>query len=226
MSKLILVRHGESVWNKQNLFTGWTDVDLSEKGIEEAKNAGNLLKNENFDICFTSVLKRAIKTANNILNISGKTNIQKIQDWHLNERHYGALQGLNKTETAQKYGEEQVKLWRRSYNIKPPLLDEDDERNPKKDPKYKNITEPLPLTESLEDTVKRVIPFYESTILPLLKDNKNILIAAHGNSLRALCMYLEKISPDKIIELNIGTAQPFSYEFDNKMNIINKYTYK
>ena len=225
MAKLILVRHGESVWNKQNLFTGWTDVDLSKTGIEEAKNAGNLLKNENFDVCFTSVLKRAIETANNILEITGKTNIKKIQDWHLNERHYGALQGLNKKETAQKYGEEQVKLWRRSYDIKPPLLDKNDNRNPQKDPKYNNITEPLPLAESLEDTVKRVIPFYKKNILPLLKENKNILIAAHGNSLRALCMYLENITPEKIIELNIETAKPFSYEFDNNMNIINKKTY-
>ena len=225
MVKLILVRHGESIWNKLNLFTGWTDVDLSETGIKEAINAGNLLKNEDFDICFTSVLKRAIETANNILNITNKTNIKMIQDWHLNERHYGALQGLNKQETTQKYGEDQVKLWRRSYNIKPPLLDENDERNPQKDIKYKDITESLPLAESLEDTVKRVIPFYEKKILPLLKENKNILIVAHGNSLRALCMYLEKITPEKIIELNIATAKPFSYEFDNNMNIINKKTY-
>lgn len=225
MAKLILVRHGESIWNKLNLFTGWTDVDLSETGISEAKNAGDLLKNENFDICFTSVLKRAIETANNILDVTNKINIPKIQNWHLNERHYGALQGLNKAETAEKYGEDQVKLWRRSYNIKPPILDENDERNPKKDTKYKDITESLPLAESLEDTVKRVIPFYETTILPLLKENKNILIVAHGNSLRALCMYLEKITPEKIIELNIATAKPFSYEFDDNMNIINKKTY-
>lgn len=216
MSKLILVRHGESVWNQKNLFTGWTDVELSEKGVSEAETAGELLKNEIIDVCFTSVLKRALKTAEIILKISDKTNIPQIHDFHLNERHYGALQGLNKKETAEKYGEDQVKLWRRSYDVRPPLLDKKDERNPLFDEKYKGIDPScLPLAESLEDTVARVIPYYNKEILPKLIEGKNVLVVAHGNSLRALWKHLSKLSNDEIINVNIPTGSPFVYKFDN-----------
>ena len=229
MYKVVFVRHGESVWNKLNLFTGWTDVELSDKGIEEAKNAGNLIKKNNifdFDICFTSYLKRAIHTLNNILFVIDREWIPVVKDWHLNERHYGALQGLNKKETADKYGDNQVKLWRRSYNIKPPELNIDDKRSPQKDIKYLNIKEKLPLSESLEDTVKRVIPFWSDYIKPEILKNKKILIVAHGNSLRSLIKYFNKMSDDEIVEVNIPTGIPFVYEFDNNFNVINKYYLK
>ena len=175
MSKLILVRHGESVWNKENLFTGWTDVSLSENGIEEAKKAGSLLKGEKIDVCYTSVLTRTLETAKNILESAELTNVPQIHDWHLNERHYGALQGLNKAETAEKYGADQVKIWRRSYDVKPPLLEKDDKRNPAFDEKYKDLKpEELPLAESLLDTVNRVVPYYEKEILPRLQNGGNV----------------------------------------------------
>ena len=222
MVKLILIRHGESVWNQKNLFTGWTDVELSEKGIEEAKHAGSLLKSEKIDICFTSVLKRTLQTAENVLKAADRTGLQQIHDWHLNERHYGALQGLNKAETAAKYGEYQVKIWRRSYDVKPPFLDENDERNPAFDNKYKNLNIKLPLAESLADTVDRVIPYYKDVILPQLKSGKNVLVVAHGNSLRALWMYLSNLSPEEILEVNIPTGTPFAYEFDENMNLKSK----
>ncbi len=222
MVKLILIRHGESVWNQKNLFTGWTDVELSEKGIEEAKHAGTLLKSEKIDICFTSVLKRTLQTAENVLKAADRTELQQIHDWHLNERHYGALQGLNKAETAAKYGEDQVKIWRRSYDVKPPLLDENDERNPAFDDKYKNLNIKLPLAESLADTVDRVVPYYKDVILPQLKSGKNVLVVAHGNSLRALWMYLSNLSPEEILEVNIPTGTPFVYEFDENMNLKSK----
>lgn len=227
MSKLILVRHGESVWNKENLFTGWTDVSLSENGIEEAKKAGSLLKGEKIDVCYTSVLTRTLETAKNILESAELTNVPQIHDWHLNERHYGALQGLNKAETAEKYGADQVKIWRRSYDVKPPLLEKDDERNPAFDEKYKDLKpEELPLAESLLDTVNRVVPYYEKEILPRLQKGENVLVVAHGNSLRALEMYISKYTPEEIVELNIPTASPFVYEFDDAMNVTNSYYLK
>ena len=222
---LVLVRHGESVWNKENLFTGWTDVDLSEVGVEEAKKAGILLKEEgyNFDVCFTSYLKRAIHTLNYILNEMDLEYLPVYKDYRLNERHYGALQGLNKSETALKYGEEQVKIWRRSYDVCPPSLKEDDPRNPKLQKAYKNINKNLlPLTESLKITVDRVVPFFNEKVKPLLEDNKNVIIAAHGNSLRALVKYLEKISDEDIVNLNIPTGVPLVYELDDYYNVISK----
>ncbi|MBR4495554.1 MAG: 2,3-diphosphoglycerate-dependent phosphoglycerate mutase [Acholeplasmatales bacterium] len=222
---LILVRHGESLWNKENLFTGWTDVDLSEKGIEEAKNAGLLLKKEGikFDVCFTSYLKRAIHTLNYILEEMDLEYLPVYKDYRLNERHYGALQGLNKAETAKKYGEEQVKIWRRSYNVCPPALEENDPRNPALQEAYSKIDKRnLPLTESLEITVNRVVPFFNEKVKPLLNDNKNVIIAAHGNSLRALIKYLDKISDDEIVNLNLPTGVPLVYELDDFNTVISK----
>lgn len=222
---LILVRHGESLWNKENLFTGWTDVDLSEKGKEEAKNAGLLLKKEGikFDVCFTSYLKRAIHTLNYILEEMDLEYLPVYKDYRLNERHYGALQGLNKAETAKKYGEEQVKIWRRSYNVCPPALEENDPRNPALQEAYSKIDKRnLPLTESLEITVNRVVPFFNEKVKPLLNDNKNVIIAAHGNSLRALIKYLDKISDDEIVNLNLPTGVPLVYELDDFNTVISK----
>ncbi len=194
MYKLVLLRHGESIWNKENRFTGWTDVDLSEKGREEAKQAGELLKKEGylFDVAYTSVLKRAIRTLWSVLDEMDLMWIPVHRDWRLNERHYGALQGLNKAETAQKHGEEQVKIWRRSYDIPPPALEKSDERYPGNDPRYKQLSEQeLPLTESLKETVARVMPAWNETIAPAIKSGKKVVIAAHGNSLRALVKYLD-----------------------------------
>lgn len=222
---LILVRHGESLWNKENLFTGWTDVDLSEKGKEEAKNAGLLLKGEGikFDVCFTSYLKRAIHTLNYILEEMDLEYLPVYKDYRLNERHYGALQGLNKAETAKKYGEDQVKIWRRSYNVCPPALEENDPRNPALQEAYSKIDKRnLPLTESLEITVNRVVPFFNEKVKPLLNDNKNVIIAAHGNSLRALIKYLDKISDDEIVNLNLPTGVPLVYELDDFNTVISK----
>lgn len=221
--KLVMIRHGESTWNKENLFTGWTDVDLSEKGTEEAINGGKLLKEEGFtfDICFTSYLKRAIHTANHVLEQLDEEWIPVIKTWKLNERHYGALQGLNKKETAAKYGAEQVHLWRRSYDVQPPALEEDDKRNPALQEAYKNFSkEELPLTECLKDTVARVIPYYEENIIPLIKEGKSVLIAAHGNSLRALVKYLDNISDEDIADLNIPTGVPLVYELDENLKPI------
>lgn len=221
MSKLVLVRHGESVWNKENLFTGWTDVDLSEAGIEEAHVAGRDLLKEgyHFDVCFTSYLKRAIHTLNNILDELDQVYLPVTKAWQLNERHYGALQGLNKSETAAKYGEPQVKIWRRSYDVCPPELKEDDPRNPALQPVYAGVDKKdLPLTESLKITVDRVVPYYEEHIKPLLKEGKDVLVVAHGNSLRALIMYLDHMTKDEILAYNLPTATPVSYEFDKDMN--------
>ncbi|MDF1611952.1 2,3-diphosphoglycerate-dependent phosphoglycerate mutase [Stygiobacter electus] len=226
MYKVVLLRHGESEWNKLNLFTGWTDVDLSEKGIEEAKQAGKVLKQESFtfDIAFTSVLKRAIKTLNLALEELDLLWIPVIKNWRLNERHYGALQGLNKAETAEKYGNEKVKIWRRSYDVPPPALDENDERYPGKDPRYADLNKKdIPLTESLKLTVDRFLPYWFDTIAPTIKSGKKVIIAAHGNSLRALVKYLDNISEEEITELNIPTGIPLVYELDENLKPIKHY---
>ncbi len=224
--KLVVVRHGESEWNKLNLFTGWTDVELSEKGVEEAKYGGQLLKEGgyDFDLCYTSYLKRAIHTLNFILEEMDREWLPVIKDWRLNERHYGALQGLNKAETAAKYGEEQVLIWRRSFDITPPELSADDERAPHNQEQYRNEKkELLPLTESLKTTIERVIPYWEQEIKPQIAAGKRVLIAAHGNSLRALVKYLEDLSEDEILKINIPTGVPLVYEFDDNFKIIDKY---
>ena len=224
--KLVLLRHGESKWNLENKFTGWTDVELTEKGEAEAKNAGELINNENIniDLVFTSVLKRAINTMNICLSNMDHNNPEIFQDWRLNERHYGSLQGLNKSETAEKYGDDQVLIWRRSYDIKPPELDQDDDRHPRFDKKYQNL-EPksLPSSECLKDTVERFLPYWEQTISPNVKNGKKVMIVAHGNSLRALVKYLDKISDDKILGLNIPTGTPLVYEIDEDLNPLKKY---
>jgi len=226
MYKLVLLRHGESKWNKENQFTGWTDVGLTEKGEQEAIEAGKLLKKEgyDFDIAFTSVLQKATKTLDLVLEEMGLSNIPINRTWRLNERHYGALQGLNKEETAKKYGEEQVLSWRRSYNVKPPALTKDDERYPGKDPLYKNLKEgELPLTESLKDTEMRVLPYWQEEIAPAIKSDRKVLISAHGNSLRALVRYLDNISPEEIPKLNIPTGAPLIYELDENLKPIKHY---
>jgi len=226
MIKLVLLRHGESTWNKENRFTGWTDVDLSEKGINEAHEAGKTLKKEGytFDLAFDSVLKRSNKTREIVLKEMGLEKIPIKKSWRLNERHYGALQGLNKSETAQKYGEDQVLIWRRSYDIPPPSLTKDDERYPGKDPKYKDLdVKDLPLTECLKDTVKRVMPYWEKEIVPELKKGKKVAIFAHGNSLRALVKYLDNISEKEIVGLNIPTGIPLVYELDENLRPIKHY---
>ena len=226
MMKLVLVRHGESECNKLNLFTGWTDVDLSEKGHEEAKNAGKLLKSEgyDFDVCYTSYLKRAIHTLNHILDEMDRVWLPVIKTWKLNERHYGALQGLNKSETAEKYGEEQVKIWRRSFDVKPPALEADDERNPANQAIYSDIDPKLlPLTESLETTIERAVPYFENVIKPDMKAGKKVIIAAHGNSLRALVKYFDNLSREEILDVNIPTGVPLVYEFDDNFKVIKKY---
>lgn len=218
MYTLVIIRHGQSEWNKKNLFCGWTDVELSEKGFEEARQAGELLKKEGFtfDRCYTSVLKRAIHTAYEALNQMDLNWIPVIKDYHLNERHYGALQGLNKTETTDKYGEEQVYLWRRSYDVRPPALAEDDPRNPVNQPPYQKIkdTVKLPLSECLKDTVARVAPYFDSVIRPQIEAGEKILIAAHGNSIRALRKHLEGISDEEIAGMNIPTGVPLVYELN------------
>ena len=219
--KLVLLRHGESKWNLENKFTGWTDVDLTEKGEAEAKNAGELIKNENIniDLVFTSVLKRAINTMNICLSNMDNSNSEIFQDWRLNERHYGSLQGLNKSETAEKYGDAQVLTWRRSYDIKPPELDLDDDRHPRFDKKYENLeSNSLPSSECLKDTVERFLPYWEKTISPNIRKGKKVLIVAHGNSLRALVKHLDKISDDRILGLNIPTGIPLVYELDKDLN--------
>jgi 2,3-bisphosphoglycerate-dependent phosphoglycerate mutase len=226
MHKLVLLRHGESTWNKENRFTGWTDVDLSEKGIEEAHKAGQVLKEEGyiFDVAFTSVLKRAIRTLWITLDEMDLMWIPVYRNWRLNERHYGALQGLNKAETAQRHGEEQVLIWRRSYDVRPPALEKDDDRYPGKDPRYKDLTPAeLPLTECLKDTVERFLPYWKETIEPTVKSGKRIVISAHGNSLRALVKYLDNISEEKIVKLNIPTGIPLIYELNEDMQPIEHY---
>ncbi len=226
MTELVLVRHGESTWNKENRFTGWTDVDLSEKGREEAKKAGEILKAEgyNFDLAYTSVLKRAIRTLWYIMDEMDLMWIPVIRNWRLNERHYGALQGLNKAETAAKHGEEQVKIWRRSYDIRPPALEESDERFPGHDPKYKSLSDnELPRTECLKDTVARFLPLWENEISTEITSGKKVLIVAHGNSLRALVKYLDNIPDDEIVGLNIPTGIPLVYELDDDLKPIKHY---
>jgi len=218
--KVVLIRHGESVWNQENRFTGWTDVPLSGKGVEEAREAGRLLKKEGyiFDLAFTSVLKRAIKTLWLALEEMDLMWIPVRHSWRLNERHYGALQGLNKAETAAKYGDDQVKIWRRSYDVRPPLLDKNDERHPSKDPRYATLKpEELPDGECLADTVARAVPYWEETIVPEIRSGKKIVIAAHGNSLRALVKYLDNVSEKDILELNIPTGVPLLYELNADM---------
>lgn len=224
--KLVMIRHGESEWNKANLFTGWTDVDLSETGHKEAEQGGKLLKEEGytFDVAYTSYLKRAIHTCNHVLKELDEEWIPVIKTWKLNERHYGALQGLNKAETSEKYGEAQVKLWRRSYDVQPPALEEADDRNPANQPAYKNENKAeLPLTECLKDTVARVVPYWNEEIAPAIKSGKSVLIAAHGNSLRALVKYLDDISDDDIAGLNIPTGVPLVYELDEDLKPIKHY---
>jgi 2,3-bisphosphoglycerate-dependent phosphoglycerate mutase len=226
MYKLVLIRHGESAWNKENRFTGWTDVDLSEKGLSEAHSAGQLLKKEGytFDLAYTSVLKRAIRTLWICLDEMDLMWIPVHRTWRLNERHYGALQGLNKSETAAKYGEQQVHVWRRSYDIQPPALEKSDERYPGRDPRYKELApKDVPLTECLKDTVARFLPAWHEQIAPAVKSGKRVIIAAHGNSLRALVKYLDNISEQEIIELNIPTGIPLVYELDDNLKPIKHY---
>jgi 2,3-bisphosphoglycerate-dependent phosphoglycerate mutase len=224
--KLVFLRHGESEWNLENRFTGWTDVDLTENGILEAKSAGKILKNNGytFDIVYTSLLKRAIRTMDLCLETIGIEKIPIKYHWRLNERHYGALQGLNKAETAQKYGDEQVLVWRRSYDINPPPLNLDDKRHPKFDEKYSDLdTSKLPTSECLKDTVNRSLPIWHEMIVPNIQSGKKVLIVAHGNSLRALVKYLDKISDKAIVGLNIPTGVPLVYELDDELNPIKHY---
>ncbi|MDA3947650.1 MAG: 2,3-diphosphoglycerate-dependent phosphoglycerate mutase [Spirochaeta sp.] len=226
MYKVVLLRHGESVWNKENRFTGWTDVALSDQGLEEGRAAGQVLKSEGFifDIAYTSVLKRAINTLHLALNEMDLVWIPVEKYWRLNERHYGALQGLNKAETADKHGDEQVKIWRRSYDTPPPELDPSDERHPGKDPRYAELSPAeLPETECLKDTVERFLPLWHETIAPMIKTGKRVIIAAHGNSLRALVKYLDDISDEDIVGLNIPTGIPLVYELDEDLKPIKHY---
>ena len=226
MMKLVLVRHGQSIWNLENKFTGWTDVALSDNGINEAINAGKLLKANHctFDVAFTSVLKRANDTLYYILDELNLRNIPIYYSYKLNERHYGALQGLNKEETSKKYGTEQVKLWRRSVDVRPPALDINDERYPGNDIKYKSLSkDELPLTENLLDTIKRVTTYWISDILPVLKEGKKIIIVAHGNSLRGLVKYLDNLTDEEVINLEIDTGRPICYEFDDNFKVIRHY---
>jgi len=226
MYKLVLLRHGESTWNKENRFTGWTDVDLSEKGLAEARKAGEVLKKEGFtfDIAFASVLKRAIRTLWITLDGMDLMWIPVYNSWRLNERHYGALQGLNKAETAAKFGEEQVLIWRRSYDTPPPPLEKNDPRSPARDTRYKDLKPAeVPLTECLKDTVARFLPYWHETIAPVVKSGKRVIIAAHGNSLRALVKYFDNISDEEIVGLNIPTGIPLVYELDNDLKPIKHY---
>jgi 2,3-bisphosphoglycerate-dependent phosphoglycerate mutase len=226
MHTLVLIRHGESTWNQENRFTGWTDVDLSQRGREEARNAGQLLREGGFvfDIAYTSVLKRAIRTLWTVLDLMELMWIRQVTDWRLNERHYGALQGLNKAETAARHGEQQVKIWRRSFDIAPPPLQPDDERNPRRDPRYAHLSaRELPLTESLKDTVARFLPYWKSTIAADVRSGRRVVVAAHGNSLRALVKHLDDISDADIVEVNIPTGIPLVYELDEGLTPLRKY---
>lgn len=226
MIKLVLLRHGESTWNLENRFTGWTDVGLSEKGTKEAHLAAEWLKKEGFtfDLAYTSVLKRAIKTLWIVLEDMDLMWIPVYNSWRLNERHYGSLQGLNKMEMVEKFGDKQVLVWRRSYDIQPPALAKDDERFPGNDPRYKNLKkEELPLTECLKDTVNRFLPYWHDTIAPTIKEGKRVIIAAHGNSLRALVKYLDNVSDSEIVSLNIPTGIPLVYELDSNLKPIKHY---
>ncbi|HNX22571.1 MAG TPA: 2,3-diphosphoglycerate-dependent phosphoglycerate mutase [Spirochaetota bacterium] len=226
MYKIVLIRHGESLWNKENRFTGWTDVDLSDQGIEEARRGGAILKKEGFvfDAAYTSVLKRAIKTLWIVLEELDQMWIPVHNSWRLNERHYGDLQGLNKSETAGRFGDEQVFIWRRSYDIPPPALDAKDPRNPARDPRYKDLEQnEIPLTECLKDTVFRFLPYWFNTITPAVKEGKRVIIAAHGNSLRALIKHLDNVSETDIVDLNIPTGVPLVYELDQDMKPLKHY---
>jgi len=226
MKKIVLLRHGESTWNKENRFTGWTDVDLTEKGRSEAVNAGRLLKDSGFafDLAFTSVLKRAIRTLWITLEELDRMWIPIQHSWRLNERHYGALQGLNKAETAEKFGESQVKLWRRSYDVPPPALEPNDPRTGAGDPRYAGMAaNEMPRTECLKDTVARFLPYWHETIAPAVRSGQSVVIAAHGNSLRALVKYLDGISDSEIVELNIPTGQPLVYELDDDLRPLRHY---
>ena len=221
--KLVLIRHGESAWNLENRFTGWKDVDLSPKGIEEAKAAGKILKEMNlvFDVAYTSYLKRAIKTLNIVLEEMDELYIPVYKSWRLNERHYGALQGLNKAETAKKYGDEQVHIWRRSFDIAPPSIDKDSEYYPKSDRRYADLPDSeIPLGESLKDTIARVLPYWHSDISKSLQEGKNVIVAAHGNSLRALIKYLLNISNEDILNLNLVTGKPMVFEIDKDLKVL------
>jgi 2,3-bisphosphoglycerate-dependent phosphoglycerate mutase len=223
MFQLVLLRHGESAWNRENRFTGWTDVDLTEKGAAEAREAARLLAAEGFtfDVAYTSVLKRAIRTLWIVMDAMDLMWIPVIRHWRLNERHYGALQGLNKAETAARHGDEQVHIWRRSYDIPPPALAPEDERHPGRDPRYHELApEEIPLTESLKDTVRRFMPYFHQEIAPAIRQGRRVLIAAHGNSLRALLKYLDNISDQAITTLNIPTGVPLVYELDNSLKVI------
>ena len=226
MYKLVLLRHGQSTWNLENRFTGWTDVGLTEQGVKEAHEAGRLLKQGGyvFDIAYTSVLRRAIQTLWIVLEEMQLEWIPVVNAWQLNERHYGALQGLNKAETAQKFGEAQVKVWRRSYDVPPPALEINDERHPRFDPRYASLTaEQLPATESLKITLERVLPYWHSTLAPMIKTGTRVLVAAHGNSLRAMVKYLDNVSEQEIPELNIPTGIPLVYELGDDLKPMNHY---
>jgi 2,3-bisphosphoglycerate-dependent phosphoglycerate mutase len=226
MFTLVLLRHGESVWNQENRFTGWTDVDLSDRGRQEAGDAGRLLKDGGyvFDLAYTSVLKRAIRTLWIALDVMDLMWIPETKSWRLNERHYGALQGLNKAETAAKHGEAQTKIWRRSYDIPPPPLAPDDPRHPSRDPRYRDLRpDELPSTESLKDTVARFLPFWHQTIAPSIRSGRRVIIAAHGNSLRALVKYLDHVSDTDIVELNIPTGIPLVYELDEELRPVRHF---
>ena len=227
MKKVVLIRHGESVWNKENRFTGWTDVDLTEKGVEEAHKAGKYLKKEGFQFekAYTSYLKRAVKTLNIVLDEMDLDWIPVEKTWRLNEKHYGMLQGLNKAETAEKYGDEQVLIWRRSYDVPPRPLEKEDERSPFQEARYKNVEEnELPLTESLKETVERILPYWNDVIVPDIKNNYNeIIVAAHGNSLRGIVKHLKNISDEDILGLNLPTGVPYVFEFDDEMNLQKDY---
>lgn len=224
--KLVLLRHGESEWNRKNLFTGWTDVDLSENGVAEARKAGQLLRENgyDFDVCYTSYLKRAIHTLNIVLEEMDREWLPVVKSWRLNERHYGALQGLNKSETAKKYGEAQVKIWRRSFDVRPPALSGDDKRSPKRAEQYR-YEDPaqLPLCESLKDTIARALPYYDKVIKKDVESGKRVLIAAHGNSIRALVKSFENLSAQEISQVNIPTGIPLVYEFDGQGRVKNKF---
>jgi 2,3-bisphosphoglycerate-dependent phosphoglycerate mutase len=226
MKQLVLLRHGESIWNQENRFTGWIDVGLSDKGVKEAREAGRLLRQEGFcfDLAYTSVLKRAIKTLWIVLEEMDLMWIPVHRHWRLNERHYGALQGLNKTETVEKFGMEQVQIWRRSYDTPPPALTPDDDRNPGKDPRYKHLTaHELPMAECLKDVVDRFLPLWKETIAPVIQTGQRVLITAHGNSLRALVKYLDNIPDQEIVSLNIPTGIPLVYELEDDLRPIRSY---
>lgn len=226
MKKVVLLRHGQSTWNLENRFTGWTDVGLTELGVAEARRAGDQLREGGFffDVAFTSYLKRAVDTLNGVLGQLGQEWLPVRKNWRLNEKHYGALQGLNKSETAERYGAAQVQLWRRSYDVAPPPLDENDPRNPKFDPRYRQVpASELPLTESLKTTIERLLPCWEEEIIPAIEKADQVLIVAHGNSLRGIVKYVKRMSDEAIVSLNLPTGVPYVFEFDDAMNLQNDY---